>query len=71
MSESRLAQLQDTLTARGYKDVKFFFGAISETPVSKLATDVADALDAVVNNLATRESALGDSRRAKALSSSN
>lgn len=69
MSEKRLEQLQAVLTERGYKDVKFFFGAISETPVSQLAADVADALDAVVQGQAIAQVGLGDSVRNKAAAS--
>ena len=47
--ESRLAQLQENLKQRGVRDVKFFFGNTWEKPVSKLAADAADALEAFAN----------------------
>jgi hypothetical protein len=47
-AEERLATCQAALRERGIQDAKFCFGQISERPVSQVASDVADALEAVL-----------------------
>lgn len=46
-AEVRLKECRTALQQRGVKDVKFLFGALSEKPLSQVASDVADALEAV------------------------
>jgi len=62
-AEERLEQLQSALAKRGAKDVKFFLGAVSEKPLSQLASDVATALEAVVGGNFSPLPPLGDSVR--------
>ena len=46
--EDRLGKCQDALRKQGLKDVKFFFGSLSEKPPSRVASDVAEVLEAVL-----------------------
>ena len=64
--EERLEQLQAALVARGVKDVKFFFGSVSEKPLSQLTSDAADVLQAIVDKNYTQLEPVDDSVRPKA-----
>ncbi len=64
-AEERLNALQVALEERGVKDVKFLFGSVSEKGLSQLASDVADALDAVLGNRFAKLPPLGDSVRTR------
>ncbi len=61
--EERLGNCQAALQERGVKDVKFFFGSLSEKPLTKLAAEAADALEAVLAGKAKKAPPLGDSVR--------
>jgi hypothetical protein len=45
----RLAACEETLHERGVRDVKLAFGQTGEKPLSQVAADVADALDAALS----------------------
>lgn len=66
--ENKLFALQAELARRGVKDVKFFFGAISEKTLTDVASDVAEALQAVVDGKFSPMQPLNDAgeQRAKA-----
>jgi hypothetical protein len=49
-AKERLLAVQATLEERGAKDVKFYFGNTAERPLSQVATEVADAIQALLNN---------------------
>jgi hypothetical protein len=63
-AEKRLEKCQAALQERGVRDVKFFFGVVSEKGLSQLSTDVADALEAVVRAEYEPFGSLGDTVRA-------
>lgn len=45
-ARDRLQRLQAALKERGVEDVKFFFSSTDEKPLSQVATEVAEALEA-------------------------
>lgn len=62
-AEVRLGKCQAALEKRGVRDVKFMFGVVSEKPLSQLASDVAEALEAVNGGNYKSLPSLGDSVR--------
>lgn len=64
-ADVRLEHCQAALEKRGVRDVKFFFGALSEKPLTQLGSDVADALDAVNQGNFVDLPLIGDSVRLK------
>ena len=63
-AKARLQSLQAALKERGAEDVKFCFAALSEKPLSQVASEVADALDAYLKGNTNDLPPLGDSVRA-------
>lgn len=61
--EVRLEKCQTALCERGVKDVKFQFGMVSEKSLSQLASDAADALEAVNSGEYKDLPPLGDTAR--------
>ena len=63
-AKERLQKLQAELEQRGAKDVKFCFSRTNaEVPLSHVANDVADALQALIDGRCTPMAKLGDSMR--------
>jgi hypothetical protein len=62
-AKDRLQVLQAALEERGARDVKFFFNLGSDTQLTKVVSDVADVLDAVIAGRTVPMPLLGDSVR--------
>ena len=62
-AKERLQALEAALRERGVVDVKFFFDH-TKKPLTGVVADVADVLDAVVNQRFSALEPLGDSVRA-------
>ena len=52
----------DQLSQRGVKDVKFCFASLSERPLSHVAKDVVEVMDAVLAKKFKPMAPLGDSQ---------
>lgn len=59
-AKERLMDTQAALEARGAKDVKFCFSNLSEKPLSQVANEVADALEAVLSGRTKALPSIGD-----------
>lgn len=59
---NKLQALEAALNERGVVDVKFFFAKDGSSP-SKVRSDVACVLDAMLNNRTIQFNGVGDSRR--------
>jgi hypothetical protein len=62
-SKQRLENVQAELVKRGAKDVKFFFGKLSELAPSELMSDAADAFEAYLAGRHKKCAPFGDSLR--------
>ena len=62
-AKERLEAVRAQLLEKGAQDVKFFFAGDSEAPLSHVAADVADALQAFIDGRGTPLAKLGDSVR--------
>jgi hypothetical protein len=62
-TQERLKERQVALENSGVTDVKFCFGNLSQKPVSELASEAADALEAVSKGRAKKAKPIGDSMR--------
>lgn len=63
--KERLAVCQARLESKGVRDVKFFFGKTSETPLSEAAEKAATLLETVLAGKSTPMSPIGDARAMK------
>jgi hypothetical protein len=62
-AKERLESLQAALREQGAVDVKFFFARAAQTPPSEVGSDVADALQAFIENRVHPLPPMGDSVR--------
>ncbi|MCA3268421.1 MAG: hypothetical protein ING19_20440 [Azospirillum sp.] len=62
-AKMRLNRCRSLLEKRGVKDVKIVFGDLSEKPLSHVASDLAEALEAVAAGRFRELPKLQDSRR--------
>lgn len=63
-AKERLAKVQAKLAELGARDVKFFFGKVSEVSPTDMRSDAADAFEAYLDSRHKKCDALGDSLRA-------
>ncbi len=61
--KDRLDRVQAELKKRGFKDVKFFFGPIGNKPLSEVANEAANFLEAILNGRTRPLPKFGDSVR--------
>jgi hypothetical protein len=59
-AKERLLAVQAALVAGGAKDVKFYFSNTAEKPLTQVANEVADALQALLDGNVRPLGALGD-----------
>ena len=61
--QTRLKGLEQKLKDRGVKDVKFFWGPLDEKPLSQIAEDVCEVLEAVLSGNTKPLPPIGDSQK--------
>jgi hypothetical protein len=62
---ARLKRIQERLEARGCVDVKFAWGATQDKPLSQVASEVADVLEAYLDGKTVPMRPFNDSPRRK------
>ena len=62
-TEQRLRGCTDALVDQGVKDVKFYFASLSEKPLSVLAQDTVEVLDAILESKYKALKPLDDTQR--------